>query len=196
MSHMVWDFNHWKDCPCGVVEPVDRYFVLRDGKYEIPPENWEAFKAELANPNSKVWGGFGPHRCYRHREYYSTQDPCKYCQKEKQPMPTTPRQTVTVDGVLLTRQQVERAMQELERPVEPTALERVRRQKVGDRVRILNRSTDDGHPNRYTYVFTGIERARHVNIYSGYIESSYTNDVLARMIDDGRATLLPREEPS
>ncbi len=138
--------------------------------------------------------------CAKDGEFHSAKILCYHCRlqrlKETPPMSNCSRQTVTVDGVLLTRQQVERAMQELERPVEPTALERVQRQKVGDRVRILNRSTDDGHPNRYTYVFTGVERARHVNIYSGYIESSYTNDVLARMIDDGRATLLPREEPS
>lgn len=112
------------------------------------------------------------------------------------------RATVTVDGVQLTREQVERAMRELDKPVEPTALERVQALKSGDWIRLISTQQVGlgdryGHPNFFTYVVSDpIEGARcYVNIYSGF-EWAITDKDLADKVAVGRVVLLGRVDPS
>ncbi len=113
---------------------LNRFFVYRDGMWELPKENWDAYHAACAaeqasTPAHKVWDWNGLVDCYcglqdclKHDTLYG-KNGCEQCNKERQQMPTpTPRQTVTIEGVTtnfatlsvtLTRQQIEKAYEEL-----------------------------------------------------------------------------------
>lgn len=91
-------------------------------------------------------------------------------------MPTSIRASVIVDGISLTRQQVEQAMRELEKPVEPTSLERVQALKAGDRFVLCNK------PESSTYLV--MSDKRFVNIKHGTYWA-ISDDGLARDVEAG-----------
>ncbi len=130
----------------------------------------------------KPYTGFGFYRCEQHREYFYTH--CPTCLKETPPMPTPTRQTVTVDGVTLTRQQIEKAHEELNKPVEPTGRARIEALQRGDRF-----ICDD----YITYLVTDpIEgKRRFISVTSGIVCVS-SLDVLGRMVDEGRIVIHPK----
>ncbi len=198
-------------------EPLlHRYFVFRDGMWELPTWNAKAFHAEMERQLSieylLVQAGYDPEHilkkketlpmshqlrdidgswyscgcsritCPKHNYMRCTQ--CNPCPKKDTPPMPTPRTTVTVDGVTLTRQQIEKAHEELNKPVEPTGRARIEALQRGDRF-ICD--------NYITYLVTDLieGKRRFISVTSGIVCVS-SLDGLGRMVDEGRIVIHPK----
>ncbi len=98
------------------------------------------------------------------------------------------RSTVIIDGVTLTRQQIEKAQEELNKPVEPTGYERMCALKPGDRFTYWYSDVTS-----FTYLVTQpiIGQRYFVVIDSGVVCQSTLQD-LGRCYDQGKIILHPR----
>ncbi len=114
--------------------------------------------------------------------------------KEPPPMPNC-RQTVTIEGVTtnfatltvtLTRQQIEKAMEELKKSVEPTALERFQHLQRGDRFTVS--FANASYAFEYLVTDPIVGERRFVCIESGVVCASTLKE-LARCYDEGRIVI-------
>lgn len=103
-------------------------------------------------------------------------------QKETSAMPTSVRSSVVVDGISLTRQQIEQALEALNKPVEPTPEERIAALEPGDHITFIRM-----YSGPCTYIITSAPRL-YVNVETG-LKWTATEEEVALHLRNGRLTI-------
>ena len=170
MRHVVWDFNRWRECPCGMesTEPLLDMLRLKQQQKQdeaLTARRWK--ESDMTRRNEVTIDGIK-----------LTRDDVETLERNL----ASPRDSAWIRNYSFPRHVIEQARREIDKPVEPTTRERVEALCSGDRVLAP----------RCTFIVTPISKGyRLTSLNDGsYIE--YTRDELVTSLACNNYPIEPR----